>query len=82
MQEVADWRFAVFAAPEPGHISFDRIVDRSDCPVGNGNADQDAHDRLDHRLRKQPVPVGSRILIVLEENAVVFGDEEACDRIP
>ena len=30
MQELADWRFAVFAAPESGHIGFDRIVDGSD----------------------------------------------------
>jgi hypothetical protein len=40
-----------------------------------------AGDRLGHRLRKQPVAIAPAILIVLAQNLIVLGDQEAGDRI-
>jgi hypothetical protein len=67
--------FAVFAAAETGDIGFDCILDGFDRAFGDSDPDQQPHDRLDHGLQNQPIAVGSRILIVLVENSVVFGDQ-------
>ena len=81
MQQVADRRPAIFGALESRHIGLRRIVDRFDRAFGNGDADQHSRDRFHHRLRNQPVAIGPSVLIMLEQNPVVLGDQQTGDRI-
>ena len=81
VQEVADRRRPVFAAAKARHVSLGRIRDRLDRALGHGDADQHADDRLHHRLRDQTVAVGAPVLIALEQDAVVAGDQQAGDGI-
>ena len=81
MQEIADRGGTVLAALETGHIHLGQVIDGFDRAVGNGDADQQARDRFDHRLRDEPVAVGSAILVVLKQNLIVACDQEAGDGI-
>jgi len=65
---------------KPPDIGFHRVVDRSDCTLGNCDADQHGDDRLGPLSRIELVAIGSPILIMLEEGFVIFGDQQAGDR--
>ena len=81
MQEIADRRPAIFGSAEARHIGLGRVVDRFDRAFGNRDADQQAGDRLDHRLGNKPVAVGPAVLVMLEQDLVVLGDQETGDGI-
>ena len=81
MEEIADRRLAIFGALEAGHVDFRRIVDRFDRAFRHRNADQHPGDRLHHRLGDEPVAIGPAVLIMLEQNLVVPGDQQTGDGI-
>src|SRR5262249_9495921 len=45
------------------------------------NADQQRKHRLRHRERRQAILVGAAILVALDQNGVVFRDQQAGDRL-
>ena len=77
MQEIADRRPAVLAALEFRHVHVGGVVDRLDRAFRNRDADQDSHDRFHHRLGNQPVAVGPAVLIMLEQDLLIPGNQEA-----
>jgi hypothetical protein len=81
MQEITDRRPAIFGSAEARHIDLGRVVDRFDRTFGNRDADQQAGDRLDHRLGNKPVAVCPAVLVMLEQDLVVLGDQETGDGI-
>jgi hypothetical protein len=76
-----DRRPAVLGSPEAGYISIRSIIDRLDCSFGDCDTDQQPGDGFDHRLGCETVAIGSSILMMLEEDLVVLGDQQAGDRI-
>jgi len=81
MQQVANWRLAVFRVLKARHIRLCRIIDRFDRALADSDPNQHRGDRLRHRLRNEPVAIGPPILVMLEEYLVVLGDQQACNRI-
>ena len=81
MQQVADRRLAVFRALEARHIRLCSIIDRFDRAIADRDPNQHRGDRLCHRLRDEPIAIGPSILVMLTEDLVVLGDQQACNRV-
>ena len=79
VKKIADRGSAVLAVLEAWNVSLGQIIDRFDRTVGNGDAHQQAGDRLHHRLRNETVAVGPPILVMLEQDLIVPGDHFGMD---
>ena len=78
------WRSDVrpYSVPaSPGHVRRGEIVDRADAPLGDRDPDQHRRDRLGHRPRREPIAVGPRVLVALDEDRLVAGDQEPGRRV-
>ena len=75
VQQRADWGLPELGVGEFGDIGLSEIVDGVDRSVLQRDADQQRGDGLGHRLRCHPIVLGSCVLIVLEQDGVVFGDQ-------
>ena len=82
LQQVAQRRAPVLGSGEPGHVRRGGIVDRADATLRDGDPDQHRRDRLGHRPRREPVAVGPRVLVALDEDRLVAGDQQPGRRVP
>ena len=81
MQQVANWRLAVFRVLKARHIRLRRTIDRFNHALADGDPNQHRRDRLRHRLRKEPIAIGPPILVILAEYLVILGDQQTRNRI-
>ena len=67
---------SVLGSGERRHVRGGEIVHRADAPFIDRDSDQHRRDRLGHRPGREPIPVGPRVLIALDEDRIAAGDQE------